>query len=336
MPAPRDVRFGGGATGADSSQIIDLRTLSRMAQAGPAGASASSLVIPRFAASDLTRMPASPTPLLPPPSLADLPLRSAAGDRAPLYALLAALTFAVVALSVLILLRPRPVLVVERPAALAVKTTPTAADEGDPPTAEPGGDARHDAAIVATPHERAEEGGDPDVQDAAESPEPSQPRARPRRSEATERRAVTARAPAPPKAPPAPKKPESKALTADCILGLADCGGASKPKPPEPSTPRSKPGAVDLPAKLTQAQIRGGLTPRKSAAKRCGSAHPAAAGEEVRVRLSIGGSGKVASATAQGDHAGTSLGACVASALAEATFPRFADPSMGVLFTVRM
>lgn len=112
MHAPRDLRSGGGAAGDDSSQVVDLRTLTRMAGATtPPEGSAHRLAIPRFAASDLTRMPAPPPPLHPPP----LSLWPAAPveDRGPIYALLAALTVTVVVLGVFVVLRPRPEVVLE-------------------------------------------------------------------------------------------------------------------------------------------------------------------------------------------------------------------------------
>lgn len=333
MHAPADRSSGGGARGDDSSQLIDLRTLSRMAEATTAHAAASAhrLAIPRFAASDLTRMPATPTPLLPPPSFVDLPLRRPAEDRGPLYALLAALTVAVVVLGAFVVLRPRPELVVETRATPAIAPSVIAADR-----------ELRDASVVVPPTEVEAEDTSEDAPSGDETPSPTDaiqrddPATRPTTRHRAARRDRERATIIDKRAAPSTRATKDAELTADCVLGLADCGSPKKPKAPATSPPVGNTRDA-LPAKLTMAQLRTGVSAQKPAAKQCGRTHGASAGEEVRVRLSItGASGAVVSAAAQGEHARTELGRCVATALARADFPRFGDPAMGFLFTVRM
>ena len=62
-----------------------------------------------------------------------------------------------------------------------------------------------------------------------------------------------------------------------------------------------------------------------------------AAGETVKIRLSIvGSSGAVQSTTAEGEHRGTALGNCVAAALKKASFPRFRKPAIGLEYTITL
>lgn len=92
----------------------------------------------------------------------------------------------------------------------------------------------------------------------------------------------------------------------------------------------------DRPQRLSMSQVRAGIAPRKRAAVACGERH-GARGERVLVKLSISGAtGKVTSATAVGEHAGTDVGRCVADALGRAVFPRFEKTSMGVQYPVRL
>ena len=129
----------------------------------------------------------------------------------------------------------------------------------------------------------------------------------------------------------------SDELDVDCILNpdLAKCkkggGGTAKGK--------SKPAAADpsLPEKLAASDIRSGVEPVKSAAKACGGKHGAPSGTSVKVRMSIqGSSGRVVSAKAEPPHTGTALGNCVAGALKKATFKKFRDSQMGVVYPIRL
>jgi hypothetical protein len=128
----------------------------------------------------------------------------------------------------------------------------------------------------------------------------------------------------------------SDALDVDCILNpdLPKCKGGTT------STKKAKPaGSSDpnLPEKLTVSDIREGVASVKATAKSCGGKHSAAAGTSVKVRMSISGStGRVVSAKAEPPHTGTALGNCVAGAVKKATFKKFRDAQMGVVYPFRM
>ncbi len=128
-------------------------------------------------------------------------------------------------------------------------------------------------------------------------------------------------------------------MDVDCILNpdLAKCkkGGGGKKR----SGGGGGGGASDpsAPAKLSQADVRAGITVVKPAAKACGSKHRAAPGTKVTVKLSIqGATGRVVSAKATGEHAGKPLGNCVAQAAKKATFKKVKKPQTGVQIPFRM
>ena len=142
----------------------------------------------------------------------------------------------------------------------------------------------------------------------------------------------------PPKSPPpaGSSKTVKKAnkggdLDVDCILDPRACGkGTSGAKPTGASDP-------SLPEKLSTSDIRAGIAPVKAEAKHCGTKHGAQRGEKVKVKLSISGkTGHVTRASAQGPHAGTPLGNCVAAALKKAKFKRFRKASLGAVYPVTM
>jgi hypothetical protein len=138
----------------------------------------------------------------------------------------------------------------------------------------------------------------------------------PARATPTPRPRTATAAPARPASTPATKpaaKPAAPAISADCILDPSRCG----------------------PEKLTSAQIRSGLKQVEPAAKRCAVTHGASSGTRVPVRLSIGGTGSIRSATPQDPYA-NALGRCVADELSKASFPTFSQSSMGVLYTVTL
>ncbi len=92
-----------------------------------------------------------------------------------------------------------------------------------------------------------------------------------------------------------------------------------------------------LPDKLSESDVRSGVSPVKGNAKACGSKHGVPAGTVVRVKLSIeGDTGKVLSASAMGEHAGTPVGGCVADALKGAKFRRFKSGQQGTTYPVTM
>ncbi|NVB40943.1 hypothetical protein G6O69_24095 [Pseudenhygromyxa sp. WMMC2535] len=137
-----------------------------------------------------------------------------------------------------------------------------------------------------------------------------------------------------PEPAPAPKSSGSDDDDVDCLLNpdLAKCQkSASKPKTEEQVL------APKIPEKLSSTDLRNGFNKLKSKAKACGSQHGAAAGTKVKVHVSIeGATGKVTSAEAKGEHAGTALGKCVEGVVEGATFDVFKKPAMGIDYSLIM
>ena len=129
--------------------------------------------------------------------------------------------------------------------------------------------------------------------------------------------------------------PKDRSIPVECVLNPASCTKTGQPR----TTPgHTTPKATDKPSsKLSNAQLKKALASTKADARRCGPEHGVDSGTRVAVKLSIEGrTGKVISALAQGDHARSSLGRCVAGALSRTEFPEFSSPRMGMVYTVRM
>ncbi|MEM7158977.1 MAG: hypothetical protein AAF799_39430 [Myxococcota bacterium] len=126
-----------------------------------------------------------------------------------------------------------------------------------------------------------------------------------------------------------------RSIPVECVLNPASC---TKTGQPRTSPGHSAEKATETrPSKLSSAQLKKALASTKASARSCGPEHGTASGTRVAVKLSIEGrTGKVVSATAQGDHAGSSLGRCVAGALSRTQFPAFSSPRMGMVYSVRM
>ncbi len=123
------------------------------------------------------------------------------------------------------------------------------------------------------------------------------------------------------------------AIAVECVLDPSRCDASGKPSS---STATSGTGKA-LPAKLSTTQLKQGLAKAKASARSCGPQHGVDPGTRVQVKLSIrGATGTVSTATPQAAHAQSSLGRCVATALGQATFPRFSTPQMGMMYTVRL
>ncbi|MFO0631669.1 MAG: hypothetical protein U0168_02325 [Nannocystaceae bacterium] len=149
-----------------------------------------------------------------------------------------------------------------------------------------------------------------------------------------DKKKAAADGPPEPAGPPEPKEPEKltpqeidEKFRAECVLDPNKPGCAELRK-------RQKDGPdldAKLADKLSEAQLRKGFSSVKGKAKACGGA----AGETVRVKVSIeGNSGDVVSAEALAPHAGQPLGDCVADALKGAHFPRFLSETMGTVYPV--
>lgn len=176
--------------------------------------------------------------------------------------------------------------------------------------------------------------------DAADAKSGTRRRRGKRRGSAPTGTPEESKADAPPEEPeaapeePAPE-PAKASSDVDCLLdpSAPGCGG-SKPK----AKPKTAEPAVDpnLPAKLSQSQLRTGFGAVKGSAKACGPKHGAASGTKVKVRVSIAGaSGSVVAATPQAVD-NKALGKCVADALRKAKFPKFKSKQMGSVYSVTM
>jgi hypothetical protein len=117
-----------------------------------------------------------------------------------------------------------------------------------------------------------------------------------------------------------------------------------KPKPSKSPAPKDKADKKEetkpeksagpgLPKKLSSAQIAAGIRKRKPGAT-CGK-H--GGGKQVRVKLEIvGATGQVRSASAMAPHAKSAAGKCVMRVVRGAKFPKFTNPSVTVVYPVKI
>lgn len=140
--------------------------------------------------------------------------------------------------------------------------------------------------------------------------------------------AKVARTPRPPKDPVEPTEPKEAGLEAvstdngcdevSCALDrykLACCAPFKPAPPPEKPEPTS-----DLPEKIDRAMIVEGVGRVKGAVVRCGEVHGSARGT-VKVQVQVSAEGRVGS-VGVASTPDPALGACVASAIAKATFDK--------------
>jgi hypothetical protein len=262
------------------------------------------------------------------------PAAPPAVPRNVLVGLMAGLAGAVIVLATLAVVEPTAAIVVERPRE-RVESLSVAelAKEPQGGSATRGGRTRSGSEAGSEPDAEAE--SEPEAEAESESESESDSPAVPRATKkAKTRRRAEERRVEPKAAPPVAKRDaaERPDVSVECILDPASCGGGQ----PKETAPRgTKPTTDALPDKPSTAQIRTALAGPKAKAKTCGPTHRAAAGTAVRVKLSIdGGTGKVTQATPLPPHA-TALGRCIAEQLGRATFPRFAKPAIGVVYTIR-
>lgn len=113
---------------------------------------------------------------------------------------------------------------------------------------------------------------------------------------------------------------------------------ASAPEPP--SGPPSPPKAArrpdtSMPRTLSAAEIRKGVANVKAEALACGKEHGVEAGTVVKVRFGVRGkTGQVSEARAVSPWRSTPLGACVATAISKASFPRFRKDTLSAVYPV--
>ena len=318
----------------DRSGLLDIHALSSVIDAqrrGAAPASASSVALPAFGTPWALQevKPTAPEPRASAPARAVV----VGPDHRPLYVMIAALSVAVASLGAYVLTRPTPTLVVERQAVVAAAEVE---GEGDAEAeAEAKAKAEAEAKAKAEAKLAAEASADPSAEAEADAS-----------SEATDIRARGSRpsrpgnpGKTPPKTDPkaAPKAtPKDEVISVECVINPSSCDkGKAKPQTVERDGDPSSSQA--LPPSPSSSQIRDAMAAVKPQAKACGPRHGGKEGEKVRVKLSVTGStGKVTSAQALDDHAGTALGRCVADALSKAELPKFGKPQAGVMYAITL
>lgn len=330
----------------DRSGLLDIRALSSIIDAKvTGGASASSVALPSFGASwalhDVSTAVPEPrvrenarvVPGTGPNTVVVGP------DHRPLYVMIAALSVAVASLGAYVLMRPAPSVVVERTAAVV------GGAEVDDEAAED--DAEAEAKAEAEAEAKAKAEAEAEAARAAAAADPS---AEAKTDAASEAVAVRGRVPrsgkpshsipkATPKVDPKPTPKDASAISVECVIDPSKCDGKGKTKPriDEDSNDPSPTDSKALPSAPSSTQIRDAMAPVKPSAKACAARHGGKAGDKVRVKLSVSGStGKVTSAQALDDHAGTALGKCVADALSKASLPKFAKPTAGIVYAVTL
>lgn len=323
----------------DRSGLLDIRALSSIVEAQRSGGpSASSVALPRFgtpwALQDVSTAVPAPRVRESARVVPGTGSNAVVGpDHRPLYAMIAALSVAVASLGAYVLMRPAPTVVVERAAVVAGVGDELADGEGAESDAE--ADAKAKVEAEADTKAKAEAEADAKAEAKVEAPADAKAdavvRARGHRAPRTSDSPKT-----PPKLDPKPK--DAAGISVECVIDPSKCDAGGKPKPR--TTDASDGAPTDsklLPPAPTSSQIRDAMAPVKPQAKACGPKHGGKAGEKVRIKLSVAGStGKVTSAQALDDHAGTPLGKCVADALSKAELPKFGKPTAGVMYAVTL
>jgi hypothetical protein len=301
----------------DRSGLLDIHALSSVIDAQRRGAtSAGSVALPSFGTPWALQEVRPPVPAV----LAE-PVKPAVmvgPDHRPLYVMIAALSVAVASLGAYVLMRPVPTVTIER-------TVMAAPLEPEAVAAPLEREAEREPEAAATPTPEAEAAPEPEaaLEAAVERPKPARP-TRPSSSATTSK----------PKPTPKAEPKDAGVIPVECVIDPSRCSKRGKPKPREAEDVAP---AKEWPTAPSQSQIRDAMAVVKPQAKACRGRHGGKAGEKVRVKLSIVGStGRVTSAQALDDHAGTAIGRCVADALSKAELPRFSKPQTGVVYTVTL
>jgi predicted Zn finger-like uncharacterized protein len=363
------------APSSEGSGLIDIRSLGAMvgADASPSPVHSAprhdDASLPSFGGASLGGLASAP--LVPQVSAADHMGPSMGAvmapqqqrSNAPMYVMMVILLLAVLGLGAFIFLRPpqEPVIVERTVQGDAPSVRGDDKDDDDKSKSKDDDDdddkdkdknkdkdKDDDGADGAKEGEEAgevakDEAGEGDVKAEGDKPGASKPSgSKPSGSKPSGSKPSTTPSSSKPSTTPTPSKPSSGAdLDVDCILDpkLAKCkGGGSSSKPSSGSNPKpAAPVDPSLPETLTTNDIKAGVAPVKDAAKSCGSKHGAAAGDKVKVKLSISGTtGAVTSAAAEPPFNGTPLGNCVAAALKKAQFKKFRKPTLGAVYPVTM
>lgn len=312
FPAPSSQRAA-ASPGGEASGLIDIRTLGAVLanEAAPAAPSrpTPAAEVPLFSGLSLTPVIEPPTQR--PPTDSHKPLPRSQG---PIYALLGALSLAMLGLAGYVVASPLP------PGQAIVRLVPVVAPQApEEPEAEP---------VKTVEPETPEEPAAPEAT-THEKPKarPGKPVAKPKASPVAD----TPKTEAPKAEAP---KPEPKAeYGVDCLLGKASCG--ERPKPAPEVKTEAPPATSDLPEKLEQADISAGTSAaRAAAASSC--ARLAKGGEKVQIKLSIAGpSGAVIAASPTEDAGNPQLAACCATELKQASFRKVQKAQIGTVVTVK-
>ena len=136
--------------------------------------------------------------------------------------------------------------------------------------------------------------------------------------------------PTPPKDDKPPKETGGD-VEIKCMINpdLAICKKGGSKTPDKPDKP-DKPVTGDLPARLSKPDIQAGISPIKGSATACFGKYNVPG--TVNVKVTIGGNGKVQSASASGSFSGTPTGTCVENAVKKASFKKFSDDSMSFTY----
>lgn len=288
---------------------------------------------------DVADLRADPPPLSLSPPEGSSPTARHAASRWPLVGVLSAAAASLTMVALAAIARPAPTVVVQQPTAplapeLAMHEAPqpevrTAVEhEQHEATRRRPTRAKASKDDASKSSEPAEETTTEPVPSTSTSPSKATA-SRTKSPRSTSKRSASSKSTTKPEASP----PSSIAI--ECVLDPSRCTASGTPKTATGSSSSTSTKAP--PAKLSASQLKAALASTKADARRCGTQHGADPGTRVQVKLSIeGSSGRVVSATPQGDHASGSLGRCVAQALSQTQFPRFGSARMGTLYSVRM
>lgn len=308
--------------GSEGSGLIDIRSMASVYLADKGGAAGGGSSTPTGSADDLPVFSPSAfesaSPVL-------LPTQSSGTDKKVLYLLVGVIAALVVAAAVLVVVvlkggdddKGDSVAAAETETAAATDTEP-ATDTTDPAEAEA---VAKDPAETEPATEPAET--DPETADepTTADPEPKNSgssRADRRKDRKDRKDRESSRPTTKPKADPKP----SNSGGGDCdeVTCLVDPGKACCRKFNKSSSTgsSSKSSNSNLPEKLGRADISKGISKVKGRVTSCGDKHGGKG--TVKVKIKIGGNGKVSSAQASGG--GSALRSCVTSAVKRASFKK--------------
>ncbi len=306
--------------GSEGSGLIDIRSMASVYLADKGGASAS---MPAGSTDDLPVFSQSAfesaSPVL-------LPTQSSGTDKKVLYALIGVIGALLIAAAILLMVvlggDDEPT---AGEVAAAERALEEAGDleepEGTPAEAEPASEDTGEPTGEPTEAEAGTEPTEVPPETAPEpvaAPDPKSPAAS-RRDKRKEREAKRAQKPTrTPK--PAPEPKPAKGGSCDEVTCLVTPGAACCRKFAKKSggDSGSKGSSSNLPEKLSRRDISSGIGRVKGRVSSCGDKHSGKG--TVKVKIKIGGNGKVTSAQASGGS--SALRSCVTSAVKRAKFPK--------------